>query len=101
MTNLVYHQDDFGIRAEWHFFATSHGKSACDGIGGTVKREAARASLRATTTGHILTPQQLLNFHWPIREDFCWVSTQHILTRIQPPKICKTGRVCQPTGGYR
>ena len=62
MINLVYHQDDFGIQAEWHFFATSHGKSACDGIGGTVKREAARASLRATTTGHILTPQQL--FEW-------------------------------------
>ena len=41
------------------FFATSHGKSECDVIGGTVKREAARTSLRATTTGHILTPQQI------------------------------------------
>ena len=62
LINLVYHQDDFGIQAEWHLFATSHGKSACDGIGRTVKREAARTSLRATTTGHILTPQQL--FEW-------------------------------------
>ena len=37
--NLLYHRDDFGLDAEWHFFATSHGKNACDGIGGTVKRE--------------------------------------------------------------
>ena len=62
MVNLVYHHEDYGIRAEWHFFATSHDKNACDGIGGTVKREAARASLRATITGQILTPQQL--FEW-------------------------------------
>lgn len=27
-----------GIRIHWHFFATSHGKGAVDGIGGTVKR---------------------------------------------------------------
>ena len=55
--NLVYHVDDFGMEAEWHFFATSHGKNACDGVGGTVKREAAKA-----TTGHILTPKQL--YEW-------------------------------------
>ena len=42
--NLCYHQDDFGIPA--HFSATSHGKGACDGLGGTVKRLAARASLQ-------------------------------------------------------
>ena len=34
----------------------------CDGIGGTVKREAVRASLRATITEQILTPMQL--FEW-------------------------------------
>ena len=62
MTNLVYHQDDFEVQAEWQVFATSHGKSACDGIGGTVKREVARDRLRATTTGHILTPQQLIEW---------------------------------------
>ena len=44
--NLCYHKDDFGISAEWHFSATSHGKGACDGLGGTVKRLAARASLQ-------------------------------------------------------
>jgi hypothetical protein len=55
-SNLCYHEHDFGVKAEWHFFATSHGKSACDGVGGTVKREAAKKSLQATTNGHILTP---------------------------------------------
>jgi hypothetical protein len=31
---LTCYNEDFGALAEWHFFATSHGKSACDGIGG-------------------------------------------------------------------
>ena len=25
--NLLFHEQDHGIPAEWHFFATSHGKS--------------------------------------------------------------------------
>lgn len=32
------------LLAEWNFFATSHGKSACNGVVGTVKQLAARAS---------------------------------------------------------
>ena len=36
--NLCNHNKDFGINAEWHFFPTAHGKSPCDGVGGTVKR---------------------------------------------------------------
>ena len=39
--NLAHHFTDFQIEAEWHFFATSHGKGPYDGIGGTLKREAA------------------------------------------------------------
>lgn len=27
--NLCFHQTDFGIKAEWHFFTTSYGKSPC------------------------------------------------------------------------
>ena len=57
--NLLHHPQDFNLTAEGHFFATSHGKSPCDGIGGTVKRLAAGASLQAITTNHILTPQKL------------------------------------------
>lgn len=45
--NLCYHKEDFdGLEAEWHFYATSHGKGVCDGVGGTVKRLAAKASLQ-------------------------------------------------------
>ena len=60
--NLMYHQKDHNFKAEHHFFATSHGKSPCDGIGGTIKRKAANASLRATTTNQILSPYDL--FAW-------------------------------------
>jgi hypothetical protein len=28
--DLVNHKNDFGIAAEWHFFATSHGRSPCN-----------------------------------------------------------------------
>jgi hypothetical protein len=41
----IYHKDNFGMDAEWHFFATSHGNGACDMIGGTIKRLARKASL--------------------------------------------------------
>lgn len=57
--NLCFHEKDFGVKAEWNFFATSHGKSPCDGVGGTVKRLVARASLQATTSDHILTPLEM------------------------------------------
>ena len=56
------HRDDFGISAEWHFSATSHGKGACDGLGGTVKRLAVRASLQRPYNGQIMTPCQM--FDW-------------------------------------
>lgn len=60
--NLCCHEKDFGIPAEWHFFATSHGKGPSDGIGGTVKREATRASLQRPFNDQILTPLKLFNF---------------------------------------
>jgi hypothetical protein len=60
--NLCHHEDDFGMPAEWHFFATSHGKGPCDGVGGTVKRLAARASLQRPYNEQILTPRQLFDF---------------------------------------
>jgi hypothetical protein len=43
---ITCHNEDFGVPAEWHFFVTSHGKNACDGVGGTLKRLAAKASLQ-------------------------------------------------------
>ena len=53
--NLCHHEEDFGLEGEWNFFATSHGKSACDGIGGTVKRLLTKASLQHPYTDPILT----------------------------------------------
>ena len=41
--NLCHHK---GLFAEWHFFATSHGETACDGIGGTAKRLTLKAGLQ-------------------------------------------------------
>ena len=64
--NLCYHKEDFGgIEAEWHFYATAHGKGVCDGVGGTVKRLAAKASLQRPADNQILTPFQL--FQWGVK----------------------------------
>lgn len=62
-SNLCHHTEDFdGVEAEWHFYATSHGKGVCDGVGGTVKRLATKASLQNPVNNQILTPLQL--FEW-------------------------------------
>lgn len=61
-TNIYYHKKDFGVACEWHFFATSHGKSPCDGIGGVVKRATTRASLQRPYKDQILTPQEMFRF---------------------------------------
>ena len=53
--NLLFHEKDFGILAEWNFFATSHGKGAADGIPGAMKRSAAKASLQRPYNNQILT----------------------------------------------
>ena len=39
LINLACHFHDHKLTAEHNFFATSHGKSLSDGIGGTIKRE--------------------------------------------------------------
>ena len=59
---MINHEHDFNLKEEHHFFATSYGKSPCYGIGGTIKREAANASLTAAVTNQILTSEQL--FLW-------------------------------------
>ena len=56
------HHQDFGLAAEWNFFATSHGKSACDGIGGTVKRLVTKASLQRPYNDQILTSEAIMDF---------------------------------------
>ncbi|MFZ2538857.1 MAG: hypothetical protein WAX04_08135, partial [Oscillospiraceae bacterium] len=70
----------FGLSAKWHFFATSHGKSPCDGVGGTIKRLVARAILQATTSNFLLTPDNL--YQWCLQHitgiQFIWVDKQEI-----------------------
>ena len=60
--NLCHHSKDFDLNAEWVFFATSHGKSPCDGIGGTVKRVVCQESLKQITTGQILDVNLMYSF---------------------------------------
>lgn len=60
--NLCHHQKDFNIKAQWSFFATSHGKSECDGIGGTVKRLARKESLQRHLDRHITTAKSFFDF---------------------------------------
>lgn len=60
--NLCFHQSDVGVQAEWHYFATSHGKEPPDGIKVTIKREATRASLQHPYHDQILMPQRLFEF---------------------------------------
>ena len=61
-SNVCNHENDHGLKAEWHFFATSQGKIPCYGIGGTVKSLVARASLQATVDHHIPTAREM--FKW-------------------------------------
>ena len=62
MLNLCTHKDDFGIDPTWVFFATSHGKSPCDGIGGTVKRLTTHASLQRPYSDQILDVPSMMIF---------------------------------------
>ena len=60
--NIGHHATDFGIICEWRFFATSHGKSACDGIGGRVQRATTKESLKRSYTGQIIPAQSMFVF---------------------------------------
>lgn len=59
LVNLLYHEEDFQIKAEWHYFATSHGKGPSDGLGGLIKRLISRANLQLPPDKQIQTPEQL------------------------------------------
>ena len=63
--NLCHHKQDFGIEVEQHFSATTHGKGPCDGVGSTVKRLAAKASLQRPFENQILTPYEL--YEWSVK----------------------------------
>ena len=62
LINLFYHKCDFDVDAKCVFFPTSHGKQPCDGIGGTVKRLAFKASLEKVNTSSILNTADMFEF---------------------------------------
>ena len=76
--NLLHHEEDFELQAEWNFFATSHGKNACDGIGGTLKRSAAKTSLQHPLENQILIPLDFFNY--------CNKNMKHITMFYTPTK---------------
>ena len=53
--NLCHHKSYFDIDETWAFFATSHGKSSCDGICATVKCKILHASLHRHLNNQILS----------------------------------------------
>ena len=55
--NLCHYHQDFSMDAELIFFATSHGKSSCDGVGGFVKHYVAKCSLQRPLH------EQILSYH--------------------------------------
>ena len=69
----------------WNFFATSHGKSTFDGIGGTATQLATNKSLMATEKNQILMPLDL--FDWASKNvcniDFIYISAEEITEHCQ------------------
>lgn len=94
--NLLNHFKDFSILAEWNFFATAHGKGACDGVGGTLKRLARQYCLQQGSKNEILTAEKLyewanehlknVNVFFCSSEDY-ELSAQYLKTRFE---TCKT-----------
>ena len=60
--NVCLHAHELSMTATWNFFATSHGKGPCDGIGGTVKRLARMESYRRVNGNYLNTFDKLYAF---------------------------------------
>lgn len=76
--SLCGFKDKYNIDAEWHFFATSHGKGPCDGIGGTLKRMATRASLAKEHEHPITNARELYAWAKDLKTKmaYCFVSAE-------------------------
>ena len=91
-SNLCNHEADFGVKAEWNFFATSHGKNPCDGIGGTLKRMAYKQSLRAIDSKFILNATdfyEFVNAHSSINSIFVPTKDIHATERFLESRFSK------------
>lgn len=101
--NLAFHKQDFGLEATWNFFATSHGKSPCDGLGGTLKRLASKASLQRPLDNQILTPKDL--YDWASQSmktvNVLWVPDSAVTAERQSLSSCyETARSIPKTRQY-
>ena len=61
-SNIPHHHKDFGSKATWLFTATSHGKSACDAIGGNLKGLATTESINKGDYNTILNAAAFMDF---------------------------------------
>jgi hypothetical protein len=59
LVNITCHNEGFTMPADWPFFATSQRKSACDGVGGSLKEPTAKANLQQPYNDKIMTLHQL------------------------------------------
>lgn len=63
MMNLCCHEKDFLLKGSCSFHATSHGKTVCDGIGGTVKRTVTKRNLQSTRESEqIVNARQMYDY---------------------------------------
>lgn len=103
LINLCHHTKDHDLEAQWHFFATSHGKSPCDGLGGTTKRLVARASLQAPEKDQILTPFQM--FTWADQHikgiKYIYVSESEVLSNVHHFDLQNRYSKCKTIPGTR
>jgi len=89
--NICHHFVDFNLDCEWNFFATSHGKGACDGIGAAVKRSTAKASLQRPVHAQIVTAKDMFshcvstfqNIHFFfVSDDEITIAREHLQQRF-------------------
>ncbi|KAK4872006.1 hypothetical protein RN001_016130 [Aquatica leii] len=99
--NLCQHDNDFGLIAEWNFFATSHGKNFCAGIGGTTRREVTRTSMQRPYNEQILTPKDMFKYcaEKITGITYIFVSAQEI--KQTEAELMKRFELCLPVKGTR
>ena len=77
-------QKNLGARILWHYFATSHGKSAVDGVGGTVKRTVWNAV--STRKVQSITSAECFAV---VAQQFCQSTDITLITRKAIEKVSK------------
>ena len=79
--NLCFHKNDFNVDCEWNFFETSHGKSPCDGLGGTAKWLTAKTSLQRPINNQILNAEEMYSYCTDEIKgiDFIYISRKNLM----------------------